>query len=74
MTDHSQHDAHADHQHGMGCGHETFEHEGHTDYIHDGHSHAEHEGHWDEHAMRMGPGPEGGSEAHSTAGEPAGPS
>lgn len=53
MTEHTQHQMHADHQHGEGCGHEAVQHEGHTDYIHDGHAHAAHEGHWDEHAMRM---------------------
>ena len=47
---HRQHDEeHANHIHGVNCGHEAVSHDDHFDYIHDGHRHAQHDDHYDEH-------------------------
>ena len=47
---HRHHDAeHANHIHGVNCGHEAVSHDDHFDYIHDGHRHAQHDDHYDEH-------------------------
>jgi hypothetical protein len=47
---HRHHDEeHANHVHGVNCGHEAISHDDHFDYVHDGHRHAQHDDHWDEH-------------------------
>ena len=47
---HRHHDEdHANHVHGVGCGHEAVSHDDHFDYVHDGHRHAQHDDHYDEH-------------------------
>jgi hypothetical protein len=47
---HRPHDEeHANHIHGVNCGHEAVTHDDHFDYIHDGHRHASHGDHYDEH-------------------------
>jgi len=49
-TTHRQHsDDHANHVHGVNCGHEPVSHDDHFDYLHDGHRHAQHDDHYDEH-------------------------
>jgi zinc transport system permease protein len=46
---HQHAEAHADHEHGPGCGHPAVPHDDHVDYVHAGHRHAQHAGHYDEH-------------------------
>ncbi len=47
---HREHDDdHANHVHGVDCGHQAVSHDDHFDYVHDGHHHAEHGDHYDEH-------------------------
>lgn len=44
---HRHHDEeHANHIHGVNCGHEAVSHD---DHFHDGHRHAQHDDHYDEH-------------------------
>ena len=51
QTPHQEHeDDHANHVHGVDCGHQAVSHDDHFDYLHDGHRHAEHGDHYDEHS------------------------
>ncbi len=55
MSEHTIHEGHGDHVHGVGCGHTKIAHDGHTDYVHGGHLHTVHGGHVDECAIGVTP-------------------
>lgn len=48
-TDHACSSHEAEHDHGVGCGHEAVPHDGHIDYVVDGHVHRIHADHCDDH-------------------------